>query len=197
MHSTGNAHRNISLDITARPVMVGVMHFYKVGSMEDFKLISGYIPGVIGRIAELHALYYSEYWNFGKFFEIKVTTELSRFINNLNEEKDQIFSFAIDGRIEGSISIDGSSENENIAHLRWFIISDELRGKGAGNELMLQAMKFCEKNGYDGSYLWTFKGLDSARHLYEKYGFSLSDEKTGEQWGTIVTEQRFDRVTKV
>lgn len=165
--------------------------------MESFKLITGYIPGVIGRVAELHALYYSEYWNFGKFFETKVATELSKFLNNFNEEKDQIFSLSIDGRIEGSISIDGSSENENIAHLRWFIISDKHRGKGAGNELMQQAMKFCEKNGYDSVYLWTFQGLGSARHLYEKYGFSLSEERTGEQWGSIVTEQRFNRVIKV
>ncbi|MCD6532817.1 MAG: GNAT family N-acetyltransferase [Deltaproteobacteria bacterium] len=165
--------------------------------MERFKLITGYIPGIIGRIAELHALYYSEYWNFGKFFETKVATELSVFLNDFNEDKDQIFSLSIDERIEGSISIDGSSENENAAHLRWFIISDELKGKGAGNKLMQQAIRFCEKNGYNSIYLWTFQGLDSARHLYEKYGFSLSEEKTGEQWGTIVTEQRFDRVIKV
>ncbi|MEA3417289.1 MAG: GNAT family N-acetyltransferase [Thermodesulfobacteriota bacterium] len=92
--------------------------------------------------------------------------------------------------------MDGSSENENIAHLRWFIISDKLRGKGAGNELMQKAMRFCKKNGYDSVYLWTFQGLGSVRHLYEKYGFSLSEERTGEQWGSIVTEQRFDRVIK-
>jgi len=52
--------------------------------------------------------------------------------------------------------------------------------------------KFFETNGYDSVYLWTFQGLDSARHLYEKYGFSLSEERTGEQWGSIVTEQRFN-----
>jgi len=161
--------------------------------MKNFKLMTGYIPGVIGRISELHALYYSEHWNFGKFFEAKVATELSTFLNDFNEKKDRIFSLSIDGRIEGSISIDGSSENGNIAHLRWFIISDKLRGKGAGNELMQQAMKFCEQNGYRSVYLWTFQGLNSARHLYEKYGFSLSEERTGKQWGAIVTEQRFNK----
>ena len=57
---------------------------------------------------------------------------------------------------------------------------------------MRQAMMFCEQNGYDSVYLWTFQGLGSAKHLYEKYGFSLTEEKTGEQWGSIVTEQRFD-----
>jgi hypothetical protein len=56
---------------------------------------------------------------------------------------------------------------------------------------MTQAMEFCRNNKYDSVYLWTFKGLDSARHLYEKYGFSLTEESSGEQWGTLVTEQRF------
>ncbi len=165
--------------------------------MGSFELITDYSPGIIGRVAELHALYYSEHWNFGKFFETKVATELSEFLNNFNEEKDRIFSLSIDGRIEGSISVDGSSEIENVAHLRWFIMSDKLRGKGAGNELMLQATSFCDKNGYDSVYLWTFQGLGSARHLYEKYGFGLTEEKTGEQWGSIITEQRFDRVNKI
>ena len=160
--------------------------------MHDFDLVIGYMPGVIGRITELHAQYYSENWNFGKYFEIKVGTELSEFISNYCEDKDCIFSISVDGKVEGSVSIDRSSEKQNIAHLRWFIVSDKLRGKGAGNYLMDQAMKFCEEKGYSGIYLWTFQGLGSARHLYEKFGFSLTEEKAGKQWGPIVTEQRFD-----
>jgi len=160
--------------------------------MSDFELETGYIPGVIGRIADLHALYYSENWQFGKYFEAKVATELSEFMINYDEAKDRIFSLAVNGKIEGSISIDGTSESNNRAHLRWFIVSDELKGMGAGNFLMQQAMKFCVQNKYDNVYLWTFQGLGSARHLYEKYGFSLTEEKVGEQWGSVVTEQRFD-----
>lgn len=160
--------------------------------MSDFDLTIGYMPGVIGRISELHALYYSENWKFGSFFEAKVATELSEFVSSYNPARDRIFSISIDGKVEGSISIDGTSGNGNIAHLRWFIISDKLRGRGAGNYLMEQAMTFCKQNKYHSVYLWTFQGLDSARHLYEKYGFRLTEARTGEQWGSIVTEQRFD-----
>ena len=157
----------------------------------DFKLITGYTAGVIGRVVELHAQYYSEHWNFGGFFEAKVALELSEYISSYNETKDRIFSLSVDGRIEGSISIHASSQTDNSAHLRWFIVSDKLRGKGAGNFLMEQAMKFCEQNEFESVYLWTFRGLSCARHLYEKYGFVLTEEKTGEQWGCVVTEQRF------
>ncbi|AEF54384.1 GNAT family N-acetyltransferase [Marinomonas posidonica] len=160
--------------------------------MNDYELVTGYIPGVIGRVTELHANYYAKNWGFHSYFEAKVATELSSFIESYDAEKDCILSILIDGVIEGSISIDGTSETNNIAHLRWFIISDKLRGQGAGNQLMEQAMIHCRQKAYDSVYLWTFKGLGSARHLYEKYGFTLSEETTGKQWGSVVTEQRFD-----
>jgi len=104
--------------------------------MTSYELVTGYRPGLIGRVSELHSIYYSEHWGFEQYFEIKVASELSMFINNYDEEKDRVFSLYVDGRIEGSISIDGSSESMNTAHLRWFIISEKLRGKGAGNELI-------------------------------------------------------------
>ena len=160
--------------------------------MNDFELITGYTPGVIGRVSELHSLYYFEHWGFEEFFEIKVATEISEFISSYDEDNDRIFSLTVNGKIEGSLCIDGTSEKNKTAHLRWFIVSDKLRGKGAGNYLMKQAMKFCKQNKYSNVYLWTFQGLGSARHLYEKYGFTLTKERTGEQWGSKVTEQRFD-----
>jgi GNAT superfamily N-acetyltransferase len=166
--------------------------YAEVSRMSSFTSVTGYVPGVIGRVAELHARYYSEHWGFQAYFEAKVATELSGFISRYNADKDGIFSLIVDGAVEGSLSIDGTSESDNMAHLRWFIVSDKLRGQGAGNFLMEQAMTFCKQKDYRGVYLWTFKGLQSARHLYEKYGFSLTEESTGDQWGSVVTEQRFD-----
>ena len=59
---------------------------------------------------------------------------------------------------------------------------------------MRQAVAFCDNVGYEKVYLWTFKGLDPARRLYEKYGFKLIEARVGKQWGTVVTEQRFERL---
>ncbi|MFW6055249.1 MAG: GNAT family N-acetyltransferase, partial [Thermodesulfobacteriota bacterium] len=78
------------------------------------------------------------------------------------------------------------------AHLRWFIVSDALQGQGLGNRLLDEAMAFCKDMGYRRVYLWTFEGLQAARHLYEKAGFELKEQHPGRGWGTVVNEQRFE-----
>ena len=157
---------------------------------QHFNSIVGYTPGIIGRITKLHADFYSAHWSFGSFFEAKVATELSEFITNYNHKKDRIWSLYTHDTIEGSIAI--QSQSEHTAHLRWFIVSEKIKGKGAGNYLMKQAVSFTEEAGYTNVSLWTFDGLHSARHLYEKFGFRLVEEHQGKQWGNVVTEQRFE-----
>ena len=153
--------------------------------------ITGYIPGTIGQITKLHALYYSQNWGFGKFFEAKVATELSEFINRFDEYRDGLWTVCLNHQVEGSIAIDGIKAASDGAHLRWFILSSKLRGHGFGNKLMEKALRFCRKNQYPRIYLWTFEGLDTARHLYEKFGFRLEEQYEGKQWGTKVNEQKF------
>jgi GNAT superfamily N-acetyltransferase len=159
-------------------------------SMSDIELL-GYIPGAIGRIVELHALYYHHDWGFGKFFEAKVAAELSAFINRFNETRDGFWTVCLNQQVEGSIIIDGITARSEGAHLRWFIMSPALQRRGFGNRLMEEAVRFCKERKYHRVYLWTFAGLDAARHLYEKFGFKLVYEQEGTQWGTKVKEQKY------
>jgi GNAT superfamily N-acetyltransferase len=165
--------------------------------MSHFEIRVGYRPGVIGRVAELHAHYYAKHWDFGFFFEAKVASELSDFIRLYDDTRDRIWSLWGEGSVEGSLVIDGTSETDNRAHLRWFIVSDRIRGMGGGNRLMEEAVSFCRVAGFDTVYLWTFHGLSAARHLYEKFGFQLTGEQMGQQWGKTVREQRFELALRV
>ncbi len=67
-----------------------------------------------------------------------------------------------------------------------------IRGQGAERRLLDAAVDFCRGNGYPGIRLRTFAGLHAARHLYEQAGFARVEERRGAQWGTEVTEQRFE-----
>ena len=159
--------------------------------MSEIRL-SGYVPGAIGRIAELHAIYYHKHWDFHVFFESKVATELSEFLCRFKEARDGFWVASVDERIVGSVAIDGVNHDSKGAHLRWFIVAPENQGQGIGKILIEEAIEFCRKKRFARVYLWTFAGLDAARHLYEKYGFRLCEQCEGNQWGKTVTEQMFE-----
>jgi GNAT superfamily N-acetyltransferase len=160
--------------------------------MCEFMITRDYVPGSLGSVVAIHAAYYHEHWGFGLYFEAKIATELAEFLQKYEPGRDGFWTTSIDGRVEGSIAIDGTSAETTGAHLRWFIVSEVLRGKGAGNRLIGTAMSFCRQKGYRKVHLWTFEGLDAAKHLYEKEGFVLVEQRIGAQWGTEVREQRFE-----
>ncbi|TDQ98405.1 bifunctional helix-turn-helix transcriptional regulator/GNAT family N-acetyltransferase [Paraburkholderia silvatlantica] len=157
------------------------------------QIVEGYRPGCIGDIASLHARFYAANWGFGAYFEKKVATELAEFAGALPAVGKALWLAMERDRVLASLAIDGNeSGNAGVAHLRWFIVDDSLRGTGIGRQLMTNAMQFVDAS-YAETYLWTFKGLDAARHLYESFGFQLAQAFEGDQWGTKVTEQRFVR----
>ena len=139
----------------------------------------------------MHAEYYSDNWGFGLFFESKVANELSAFLLRYDPATDGLWTAAVSRRIVGSIVVDGAKGRGAPAHLRWFILAPATRGQGVGQRLLARAVDFGRAKGFPGIYLWTFAGLDAARWLYEAAGFTLREELANDQWGKIVTEQKF------
>lgn len=154
----------------------------------------GYFPGAIGKITELHAVYYFENWGFDVSFETQVSEELAVFLKEFHKGRDEFITALLNESFAGSVAIDGRRARSEGARLRWFIVRPELHGRGIGRALMGKAMNFCRDAGYQRVFLWTFQGLDSARHLYECEGFHLSEEHLMEQWGTTILEQKFQAV---
>lgn len=154
---------------------------------------AGYRSTLLSRVTEMHARYYAREYGFGAVFERKVASEMSEFLGRLDDERNLTLSARFGDRIVGSISIDGEDLGDGKAHLRWFILDDEARGAGVGRTLMKRAMAHVDRIGFASTHLWTFRGLDAARRLYEEAGFVLAEEAPGRQWGTEVVEQRFVR----
>lgn len=161
---------------------------------EGIDMREGYCPGVIASVAGLHASYYATNYGFGAVFERKVATEMSEFMGRIDSPMNTTFSAYLGEELLGSVSLDGEDLGKGAAHLRWFIVGPEARGMGIGNLLLDKAMSFVDAAGFEGTRLWTFKGLDAARHLYEKHGFVLTHETPGRQWGIEVNEQEFERI---
>lgn len=163
----------------------------------QIQVLPGYRPGCLGRIVDMHARFYARHAGFGIFFESRVASGLAEFAGRLDKPCNQLWT-ALDGdRIVGSVAIDGEDlgkhPEDRQAHLRWFILEDGLRGAGTGRQLLQQALAFCDQQAFEATQLWTFRGLDAARRLYESSGFTLAEEWPGQQWGETVIEQRFVR----
>ncbi len=153
----------------------------------------GYRPTALGRIIEMHAAYYSQRAGFGQFFECKVASELAAFVARLDGSKNGLWLAVQGQRVLGSVAIDVETGRHPTGHLRWFILDDDARGLGLGRQLLAAALGHCDRLGLKTSYLWTFSGLDAARHLYESAGFRLVKALRARQWGQEVTEQKFVR----
>ena len=167
------------------------------GSAATVEIQSGYRPGLIARITQMHIDYYARTSGFGQRFETVVAAGLADFCARLDHPCNAVWTVTRGERIVGSIAIDGEDLGQHqgspIAHLRWFILDDSLRGLGVGRQLMAKALSFVDNRPFGRTDLWTFDGLLAARHLYEAHGFALTEQRPGDQWGREVLEQRFTR----
>jgi GNAT superfamily N-acetyltransferase len=155
--------------------------------------IGGYRPGALSDIVGLHARYYARHWKFGLPFETRVGMELAEYLSRHDHERDLFLAaYGEDGAV-GSVIIDASGGGTRGVHLRWFIVSEEMQGRGLGADLLGRALGFCDERRYENIWLTTFAGLDAARGLYEKHGFGLTGEAETDQWGGDVREQIFER----
>ena len=152
----------------------------------------GYFPGVIGKVTELHAVYYHEHWNFDVSFESQVGKELSEFFIQFNPQSDGFWTICVEESLAGCIAIDGRAAQTEGARLRWFIVKPGLQGLGIGKQLLGKALNFSKSAGYRNIFLWTFRGLGPARRLYENQGFKLTEEHALDQWGDSISEQKFE-----
>ncbi|SFE07246.1 MarR family winged helix-turn-helix transcriptional regulator [Paracidovorax konjaci] len=160
----------------------------------------GYRPGLIARITEMHALYYAREAGFGQRFESVVAGGLAEFCGRLAPRSpalpapNGLWTAEVGGRTVGSVAIDGEDLAPGVAHLRWFIVDDGVRGGGVGRRLLASALAFVDaQSTFSETHLWTFSGLQAARRLYEAHGFACVEERPGSQWGREVMEQRFVR----
>jgi N-acetylglutamate synthase-like GNAT family acetyltransferase len=147
-------------------------------------------PGDIGYLVYLHGILYAKEYGYDQTFEAYVAGGLANFAQSYRSGEDQMWLAEIKGRIIGSIAIAGHSRET--AQLRWFLVHPDYRGLGIGKDLLKEALQFCKERKYKTIFLWTTSELMEAGHLYTRFGFNKTEEKTHEIWGKKVTEERYD-----
>jgi GNAT superfamily N-acetyltransferase len=145
---------------------------------DAIELREGYVPGAIGRIAELHGTYYSKVWGSGAAFEMLVARELSEFIERYDATSDLLLTAHIDHTMIGGLAMLGRNDEPG-ARLRWFIVDPKFHGRGAGKALLDRALKWARERRFPRVFLWTVEDLPASRGLYEKVGFQVTHTHAG------------------
>ncbi len=153
-------------------------------SIRDFTLED--IPYVIAQ----HQALYAEEYGLSPVFEAYVEKSVRQFAQKFDGEKECMLIAEQDGRPVGSIAI--VRAGEDIAQLRYFLLEPEARGQGLGNALVVRALAFCRQKGYRSVFLETISVLEAARHIYAKNGFVRTHTHENMEWGSGVTEERWE-----
>lgn len=159
-------------------------------SHAQIQIRTGLQPGDVGYIVYLHGTLYAREYRLDHTFEGYVAQRFGEFAASYDEGKDLIAVAELDGRIVGSIVIDG--KEDGTAMLRYFLVHPDARGRGLGHELMNKALAFCRERGFRKVFLWTISELEAAAHLYKQAGFVCTREQTHEIWGATRTEQEYE-----
>ena len=150
--------------------------------------IRSFQPGDISYMACLHARVYVKEYGLDPIFEKSTLPDILDFLES--KPAGNIWVAESGNRIVGFIGIIGT--DSVTAQLRWFLVDCEFRGMGLGRRLMTLAMDYCREKGIRNVYLWTFSELEIARHLYQTFGFSLTEKVPRDNWKKGLVDERWD-----
>ncbi|XOJ01639.1 GNAT family N-acetyltransferase [Paenibacillus polymyxa] len=117
--------------------------------------------------------------------------EFSGYLRSTFEaEIEKIWIAEIDGEFAGCIGL--VKKDDKTALLRWFIIDTSFRGKGVGTKLIQTLINYCQKTQYEKISLETVSQLKTARRLYSKFGFKLTEANEQFMWGQDLVDEYWE-----
>jgi GNAT superfamily N-acetyltransferase len=129
-------------------------------------------PGDLGWVVQRHGEIYRAEWGWNLEFEILVAQIMGRYRQGAEGARDRGWIAWLDGRRVGCIFL-MAGETPDAGKLRLFLVEPGARGKGVGDLLMRACIEGAIEAGYTRLQLWTNARLQSAAHLYARYGFQV------------------------
>ena len=92
--------------------------------------------------------------------------------------------------LSGAVAL--TDEGAGTGRVRWFVLSQELRGRGVGRSLLRELLAAARAAGMRRLELETFSALTAAAHLYRDAGFRIVGSRPTDQWGPPIIMQRYE-----
>lgn len=156
---------------------------------EELRLRSDLRPGDLGHLVLLHGEIYAREYGFDPSFEAYVAESLARFALN-RDPRARLWIAERGSELAGCIGI--VDAGEDVAQLRWFLVTPSARGGGLGRRLIGEALEHCRAHGFRRVVLWTVGALTTAARLYTEHGFERVEAIPRRQWGVDVVEEKYE-----
>ncbi len=158
-------------------------------NLNDITIRTNIEPGDLGYVVYMHGTMYSREHHFGLSFETYVAAGMAEFFTTYEPTRNRVWVCCHHETIIGFLAL---VSRGNTAQLRYFLLAPAYRGIGLGRKLMDQFMSFLAGCGYDSCYLLTTDSLPAAAHLYQAYGFRLTEETESIGFGVPLKERRYE-----
>jgi len=135
---------------------------------------------------------YAEQYGWNESFEALVAKIVSEFVMNLDPKREHCWIAEIDGQSVGHIFLVKHPDRPNTAKLRLLFVEPSARGRGVGDALVRECLRFARTAGYETVVLWTQSILGAAHKLYERAGFRLVKEDAHHSFGHDLMGQEWE-----
>jgi GNAT superfamily N-acetyltransferase len=146
--------------------------------------------GDIGWIIHRQGLLYNQQYGWDEQFEALVAEIAAKFFQSFDPKRERCWIAERDGEVIGSIFC--VKDSKTIARLRLLYVEPSARGLGVGSRLVDECVCFARRARYRKVTLWTNSVLHSARHIYERAGFTKVSEESHHSFGHDLVSQTWE-----
>lgn len=146
-------------------------------------------PGDLGWIVQRHGELYAAEQGWDESFEAWCAEIAAAFLRGFDPQYERSWIAERHGERAGCVLL--VRRTTDVGQLRLLLVEPSARGLGIGARLVSECVGHARHVGYRRMVLFTVRGLDSARRLYEAEGFRMvreepervgGQDRTGQTW---------------